>query len=209
MPGQKVGGDRVQVSGSNLEPYAALALFPKHPMGRLRRSRTHKAQRDVHRASRTRVRGRPCTRGATNTRDAQRSQKKLMSLRQARTRDLDQIQLHDLRPAIRAALENQPLDSEKPGLAQHYCVECARYFEVSSSSRIHSPHASQTLFYRAMWPSDRTGAPSFINGVSSDSRNLRIRLKRQNAPLVWAEKSGNQLFQPLPDAICEGGVIRH
>ncbi|CCA77376.1 hypothetical protein PIIN_11353 [Serendipita indica DSM 11827] len=55
----------------------------------------------------------------------------------ARTRDLDQIQLHDLRPAIRAALEHQPLDSEKPGLAQHYCVECARYFESDVALRSH------------------------------------------------------------------------
>ncbi|KAG8766171.1 Bud site selection protein 20 [Serendipita sp. 397] len=78
-------------------------------MGRLRRSRTHKAQRDVHRASRTR----------------------------ARKRDLDQIQLYDLRPAARAALERQPLDIEKPGLAQHYCVECARYFESDAALQTH------------------------------------------------------------------------
>ena len=41
-------------------------------MGRLRRSRTHKAQRDTHRASRTR----------------------------ARTKDLDQIQLIDMDPKV-------------------------------------------------------------------------------------------------------------
>ncbi|KAI9573925.1 hypothetical protein HD554DRAFT_2319682 [Boletus coccyginus] len=74
-------------------------------MGRLRRSRTHKAQRDIHRASRTR----------------------------ARTKDLDQIQLIDLDPKNRAALEAQPLDFEKPGLAQHYCVECAKYYETDTA----------------------------------------------------------------------------
>ncbi|CAE7229733.1 unnamed protein product [Rhizoctonia solani] len=78
-------------------------------MGRLRRSRVHKAQRDVHRASRTR----------------------------ARTRDLDQIQLHDLDPAVRAKLEAQPIDVEKPGLAQHYCVECAKYYETDAALRSH------------------------------------------------------------------------
>ncbi|KAI0741259.1 hypothetical protein C8Q80DRAFT_1221390 [Daedaleopsis nitida] len=78
-------------------------------MGRLRRSRTHHAQRDVHRAARTR----------------------------ARTRDLDQIQLIDLDPKKRAALEAQPLDYEKPGLAQHYCVECAKYFETDHALRSH------------------------------------------------------------------------
>ncbi|KAI0731063.1 hypothetical protein C8Q76DRAFT_717398 [Earliella scabrosa] len=78
-------------------------------MGRLRRSRTHHAQRDVHRAARTR----------------------------ARTKDLDQIQLIDLDPKNRAALEAQPLDYEKPGLAQHYCVECAKYFETDHALRSH------------------------------------------------------------------------
>ncbi|KAL4062341.1 hypothetical protein V8B97DRAFT_1346232 [Scleroderma yunnanense] len=78
-------------------------------MGRIRRSRTHKSQRDIHRASRTR----------------------------ARTRDLDQIQLIDLDPKNRAALEAQPLDFDKPGLAQHYCVECARYFESDAALLSH------------------------------------------------------------------------
>jgi len=78
-------------------------------MGRLRRSRTHKAQRDVHRASRTR----------------------------ARTRDLDLIQLNDLDPKVREKLESQPLDFEKPGLAQHYCVECAKYFETDHALHTH------------------------------------------------------------------------
>ncbi|KAF8879161.1 hypothetical protein BD779DRAFT_1447181 [Infundibulicybe gibba] len=78
-------------------------------MGRLRRSRVHNARRDVHRASRTRV----------------------------RTRDLDQIQLIDLDPKNRAALEAQPLDFEKPGLAQHYCVECAKYYETDSALQSH------------------------------------------------------------------------
>ncbi|KAF4610453.1 hypothetical protein D9613_006556 [Agrocybe pediades] len=78
-------------------------------MGRLRRSRVHNARRDVHRASRTRV----------------------------RTRDLDQIQLIDLDPKNRAALEAQPLDFEKPGLAQHYCVECAKYYETDAALNSH------------------------------------------------------------------------
>ncbi|KAL0579492.1 hypothetical protein V5O48_002534 [Marasmius crinis-equi] len=97
-------------------------------MGRLRRSRVHNARRDVHRATRTRARG----------------------------KDLDQIQLIDLDPKVlshlgtmrknaqkssftqnRAALEAQPLDFEKPGLAQHYCVECAKYYESDTALRSH------------------------------------------------------------------------
>ncbi|KAJ8456323.1 hypothetical protein ONZ45_g11465 [Pleurotus djamor] len=78
-------------------------------MGRLRRSRAHHARRDVHRASRTRV----------------------------RTKDLDQIQLIDLDPKNRAKLEAQPLDYETPGLAQHYCVECAKYYETDNALQSH------------------------------------------------------------------------
>ncbi|KAH9990581.1 hypothetical protein BJV77DRAFT_947209 [Russula vinacea] len=78
-------------------------------MSRYRRSRTHKAQRDVHRASRTR----------------------------ARTKDIDQIQLIDLDPKNRTKLEAQELDYEKPGLAQHYCVECAKYYETDSALQSH------------------------------------------------------------------------
>ncbi|KAF5332180.1 hypothetical protein D9611_008053 [Ephemerocybe angulata] len=78
-------------------------------MGRLRRSRAHHARRDVHRAARTRV----------------------------RTRDLDQIQLIDLDPKNRAALEAQPIDFDRPGLAQHYCVECAKYYETDNALKSH------------------------------------------------------------------------
>ncbi|KAH7878814.1 hypothetical protein F5879DRAFT_351976 [Lentinula edodes] len=90
-------------------------------MGRLRRSRVHNARRDVHRATRTR----------------------------ARAKDLDQIQLIDLDPKNRAALEAQPLDFEKPGLAQHYCVECAKYYETDAAlgshwrSKIHKRRVKQ------------------------------------------------------------------
>ncbi|KAJ7594759.1 hypothetical protein C8J56DRAFT_448270 [Mycena floridula] len=78
-------------------------------MGRLRRSRAHHARRDVHRAARTRV----------------------------RQRDLDQIQLIDLDPKNRTLLEAQPLDFDLPGLAQHYCVECAKYYETDAALQSH------------------------------------------------------------------------
>ncbi|ORX34135.1 putative bud site selection-related protein [Kockovaella imperatae] len=77
-------------------------------MGRLRRSRTHRAQRDVHRAARTR----------------------------ARVKDLDQIQ-DDLKPQNRRKLEVQPIDETKPGLGQHYCVECAKYCETEIALKAH------------------------------------------------------------------------
>ncbi|KAF8309258.1 hypothetical protein DL93DRAFT_1774900 [Clavulina sp. PMI_390] len=141
--------------------------------GPQRRSRVHKAQRDVHRAARTR----------------------------AKTKDLDQIQLIDLLPENRAKLEAQPIDidlcvfflhgvllyflislfpflfsssparshmaccdgtalhllittvglsaytipqplddfpsDDRPGLGQHYCVECAKYYESDDALKSH------------------------------------------------------------------------
>ncbi|KAK4683785.1 bud site selection protein 20, partial [Tremellales sp. Uapishka_1] len=77
-------------------------------MGRLRRSRAHHARRDVHRAARTRV----------------------------RTRDLDIIQ-NDMKPENREAMLNQPIDEEKPGLGQHYCLECAKYYESNVALVMH------------------------------------------------------------------------
>lgn len=48
-----------------------------------------------------------------------------------RTRDLDSIFYDDLVSAERRdeLLNKQPLDETKPGLGQHYCIECAKYFE--------------------------------------------------------------------------------
>ncbi|KIK54215.1 hypothetical protein GYMLUDRAFT_249675 [Collybiopsis luxurians FD-317 M1] len=53
-------------------------------------------------------------------------------------KDLDQkVQLIDLDPKNHAAPEAQPLNFEKPGFAQHYCVECARYYETDAVLRYH------------------------------------------------------------------------
>ncbi|EJT50424.1 bud site selection-related protein [Trichosporon asahii var. asahii CBS 2479] len=77
-------------------------------MGRLRRSRTHHARRDVQRGARTR----------------------------ARTKDLDQIE-RDLEHNLKK-LKHQPIDEDKPGLGQHYCVECAKYYESDAALTTHT-----------------------------------------------------------------------
>lgn len=43
-------------------------------------------------------------------------------------RDADQIVFEDLIPEITHKLLNQPNQEDMPGLGQHYCVVCARYF---------------------------------------------------------------------------------
>ncbi|KAK1927901.1 bud site selection-related protein [Papiliotrema laurentii] len=78
-------------------------------MGRLRRSRTHNARRDVSRAARTR----------------------------ARVKDLDQIQ-DDMKPENKNKYEVQPIDEDKPGLGQHYCIECAKYYETNAALQNHT-----------------------------------------------------------------------
>ncbi|WOO84409.1 Zinc finger protein bud20 [Vanrija pseudolonga] len=77
-------------------------------MGRLRRSRTHHARRDVHRAARTRD----------------------------RTKDLDQVQ--DDLLYHKKKLQVQPIDEEKPGLGQYYCIECAKYYESERALATHT-----------------------------------------------------------------------
>ncbi|KAF9778479.1 hypothetical protein BJ322DRAFT_1147907 [Thelephora terrestris] len=118
-------------------------------MGRLRRSRTHKAQRDTHRASRTR----------------------------ARTKDLDQIQLIDMDPKNRAKLEAQPLDLEKPGLAQHYCVECAKYFETDNALSSHRRTKDHKRRLKQLQE------PAYTIEESERAAGLGRDLRRPNVPL--------------------------
>jgi bud site selection protein 20 len=56
--------------------------------------------------------------------------------------DLDQI-LVDLKPENASKLENQPVDIDLPGLGQHYCVPCSKYFVDQQSLTDHrkmKPH---------------------------------------------------------------------
>jgi bud site selection protein 20 len=68
----------------------------KNILYRLRRSRTHHGIRDNSRKFRTR----------------------------AYTKDLDQIH-EDLKEGNVDKMKNQPIDADKTGLGQHYCVPCA------------------------------------------------------------------------------------
>ncbi|SCU79212.1 LAME_0A07734g1_1 [Lachancea meyersii CBS 8951] len=54
-----------------------------------------------------------------------------------RTKDLDVI-FNDLTsPAKIQQLLNQPLDETKPGLGQHYCIHCDKYFETAFALKTH------------------------------------------------------------------------
>ncbi|EDV18592.1 uncharacterized protein TRIADDRAFT_34957 [Trichoplax adhaerens] len=68
-------------------------------MGRVRRKRVHKNIKDIKKKARTRH----------------------------KTKDIDQIH-QDLRNENARKLLQQSPDMDLPGLAQFYCLECARYF---------------------------------------------------------------------------------
>lgn len=53
-----------------------------------------------------------------------------------KTKDIDEI-LEDLKPENITKLNVQALDEDLPGLGQHYCVFCARYFINSDSLNVH------------------------------------------------------------------------
>ena len=43
-------------------------------------------------------------------------------------RDVDQVVMEDMLPENAVKLQNQELDETLPGLGQHYCLHCTRYF---------------------------------------------------------------------------------
>lgn len=55
-----------------------------------------------------------------------------------RTRDLDLVYGDLATKQSITALKNQPLDETKPGMAQYYCLECAKYFETQLAQDRHT-----------------------------------------------------------------------
>ncbi|GLG96117.1 Zinc finger protein 593 homolog-like Protein [Gryllus bimaculatus] len=53
-----------------------------------------------------------------------------------KTKDLDQID-NDMKEENAQKLIHQEIDFDKPGLAQHYCLHCARYFIDDRSLKEH------------------------------------------------------------------------
>ena len=53
-----------------------------------------------------------------------------------KTKDLDQI-IEDLQPQNLVKLQNQQPDEDLPGLGQHYCAFCSRYFITSNALESH------------------------------------------------------------------------
>lgn len=66
-----------------------------------------------------------------------------------RTRDLDLIHEDLSSPTKIQGLKHQPLDEDKAGLAQYYCIHCARYFQDNKAlahhykSKVHKRRVKQ------------------------------------------------------------------
>ena len=54
-----------------------------------------------------------------------------------RTKDLDLIYEELTSQKQIESLLNQPIDETKPGLGQHYCIHCAKYFETGYALKTH------------------------------------------------------------------------
>lgn len=66
-------------------------------------------------------------------------------------RDADQILHDDLSSAARIEqLKNQKFDEYKPGLGQHYCIPCAKYYESSEALKSHQKSKVHKRAIRAL-----------------------------------------------------------
>ena len=72
-----------------------------------------------------------------NTARNKQYRKARKTCRSAVTRDIDQIVLNDMKPEETEKLLNQKMDEDKPGLGQHYCIPCARYFTNDFAIKTH------------------------------------------------------------------------
>lgn len=52
------------------------------------------------------------------------------------SRDIDQV-INDLEPQNFLKLTNQPINEDKPGLGQYYCVWCSQYFVNQHTLNVH------------------------------------------------------------------------
>lgn len=62
----------------------------------------------------------------------------LGNLRRGIQMDIDEVHAVLANPEQKAALSKQPVDIDQIGMAQHYCIECAQYFENEHALKEHA-----------------------------------------------------------------------
>lgn len=80
----------------------------------------------------------------------------------------------------------QEIDYEKPGLAQHYCVECAKFVFSFHTIILYAYYRPYPLdITRQILHYDRTGGVKFINDGAKLSKNQLIRSRNLSVPQGW------------------------
>ncbi len=100
-------------------------------------------------------------------------------------RDLDQIVYEDLLPEVTTLLLNQPMQEDKPGLGQHYCVTCARYFISDQASQVHYKTKEHKKRYKLI----RTETPySIEEAEKAGGLNPASNAPKKVKPLLNGDK---------------------
>lgn len=79
---------------------------------------------------------------------------------------MDQI-VHDLVPENAEKLEKQEVDIDLPGLGQHYCVHCARYFVDEQALTEHRKTKVHKKRVKALKEEIYTGPQQIIDNGST------------------------------------------
>lgn len=106
----------------------------------------------------------------------------------ARRRDVEQVH-EDLESAASVErLQNQPVDEDKPGLGQFYCIPCARYFATPASKTSHERHKLHKRRVRMLKEPPYTQQEAdFAGGLGSLAALQATVARRQLAPTMTEE----------------------
>ena len=123
-----------------------------------------------------------------------------------RTRDLDQIYDDLASKENIQRLLNQPLDETKPGLGQHYCIHCAKYFETRAALRT---HLKSKVHKRRV--KDLKGVPytqEVADAAAGYNLNKFLNRVEQIKNSVGPEKEGNEVMlkEHLEQTLAEAGT---
>lgn len=123
------------------------------------------------------------------------SNKRTLTKTRRKTRDLDQIQNDIISTKHLANYKGTKAQEDLPGLGRHYCVECARWFETSTTLLAHKrakPHKRRYVFGRSrLYTLDALELTNVLLPASNSSkkptpqRNPRPIVTDTNTITMW------------------------
>lgn len=108
---------------------------------------------------------------------------------------MDQVLYTDLKSSDSiSALETQPIDETKPGLGQHYCVPCAKYFETASAKS----HHQRGKVHKRRVKLIKEGPYTHEEADAAAGHNVAKfeKLREQGKSITEAEVTQQQLAKP-------------